>query len=169
MNYSSSLVLAKHEKIAKQLVFVWDGSRPTEVEAAWRLVDRSTGKAVAEGSRRVALEPFEIRFEPVELAPPPAKKGARADYRLEVAFAGDRVAPDDRTDSFDLSVYPEPLRGTRAPDPIGKVALFDPRGESGPVLDGCASRFCGTCNKSLRHSPRPRQDLPCRLPFRCDN
>lgn len=128
---------AKGEPIAKQLVFVWDGSRPTEVEAAWRLVDRATGKAVAEGSRCVALEPFEIRFEPVELAPPPATAGARADYRLEVAFAGDRVAPDDRTDSFDLSVYSEPLRGTRAPDPIGKVALFDPRGESGPVLAAC--------------------------------
>ncbi|MBQ3809734.1 MAG: hypothetical protein II839_02825, partial [Kiritimatiellae bacterium] len=122
---------AEGEPIAKQLVFVWDGSRPTEVAASWRLVDSATGKAVATGSRRVALEPFEIRFEPIELAPP-AAKDRRTDYRLEVSFAGERVSPDDRTDSFDLSVYPP-----AAPAPIGEVALFDPRDESGAMLAAC--------------------------------
>ena len=49
---------AAGEKIEKQLVFVWDGSKPTSVKAAWRLVDPATGKAVAQGSRDVLLTPF---------------------------------------------------------------------------------------------------------------
>ena len=123
---------ASGEKIEKQLVFVWDGSKPTSVKAAWRLVDPATGKAVAQGSRDVSLAPFEIRIEPISVEPP-AAAGKRADYRLEVSFEGERVSPDDRADSFDLSVHP----ATPAPAAAGEVVLFDPRGESRPVLDAC--------------------------------
>ena len=119
------------ENVEKTLVFVWDGSRPTAVDTGWRLVESATGKVVAKGMQRVKLNPFEIRFEPIAFALPDVK-GRRADYRLEVAFRGDNVAPDDRRDAFDLSVYP-----AAAPVLAGEVALFDPRGESAPVLAAC--------------------------------
>ena len=126
---------ASGETIEKQLVFVWDGSKPTEVTASWRLVDPATGKAVEDcygmGTAIETLQPFEIRFEPIKLQLP-AASDKRVDYRLEVSFEGPQVAPDDRTDSFDLSVYP-----AARPAAAGEVALFDPRGESRPVLDAC--------------------------------
>ena len=119
------------EKIEKTLVFVWDGSKPTSVDAGWRLVESATGKVVTKGMRRIELKPFEIRFEPISLVSPDAK-GARVDYRLETAFRGDQVAPDDRRDAFDISVYP-----ASAPAAAGEVVLFDPRGESAPMLAAC--------------------------------
>ena len=136
------------ERIEKSLVFVWDGSRPTSVKASWRLVAKKNGAVLAKGSRDVALQPFEIRIEPIDI---PAGtidyrtawddgaiwKPDRIDCRLEVAFEGPQVAPDDRTDSFDIELVPGRLLGTAAPKPLGSVAIFDPRGESAPVLTIC--------------------------------
>ena len=136
------------ERIEKSLVFVWDGSKPTEVTASWRLVAKKNGAVLAKGPRDVALQPFEIRVEPIDI---PAGtidyrtawddgaiwKPDRIDCRLEVSFDGPQVAPDDRTDSFDIEIVPGRLLGTAAPKPLGSVAIFAPRGESAPVLTVC--------------------------------
>ena len=118
------------ETVEKSLVFVWDGSKPTDLKAGWRLVDPATGNVLAKGMRDVELKPFEIRVEPFSFEVP--RPSRRADYRLEVAFKGPQVSPDDRFDSFDISVYPAAEQSK-----IGEVALFDPRGESAPVLAAC--------------------------------
>lgn len=112
------------EKIAKNLVFCWDGVTPVTATAAWRLVDAS-GAAVSSGSVSAELKPGDILWSPIELtAPEVASFGA---YRLEVAFDAPGIDDTVKSDVFPLEVYAPQLMGELS---LGErsVGFVDPEG-----------------------------------------
>jgi len=113
------------ERVEKQLVMVWDGLGKKNVEVRWRLMEqRAEGKSVLalEGTVRADVLQGEVVKVKFSFDAPDVRK--RTDYRLVADFGG------EASDEMELEVFPR-----RAATAAGEtVALFDPSGESEPVL-----------------------------------
>ena len=119
------------DTIAKTLVFVWDGVGRKSVKANWKLVDAKGGKVIAQGSENATLSQGDIVKKAISVKAPSVK--ARTPYRFEVSFDAPGIDPSVKSDSFDIEVHPAKVPSVAAN--CGKVALFDPEGDTAKVLD----------------------------------
>ena len=129
------------EKVAKQLVFIWDGIGEKEFSARWRAVT-ADGRAISGGEARTRVSQGERKFLPLSFRAP--ETGKVKSLSLEVAFSGDGVEPI--FDRMDIEIYPakaKPLNMRKYP-PFS-VALLDPEGKSASMLKtfGIAFRMIG--------------------------
>lgn len=113
------------EKVEKCFAMAWDGFGDYPVTLKWRCVDAS-GKVIATGGEQVTLKQSEIRFVPFSFTAPSV--AARASYRIEAAFAGKDMPASSAKDVFAIEVHPQGAKAS------GRVALWDPNGESAKVL-----------------------------------
>ena len=122
------------EKIAKNLVFCWDGPTDLRATAAWRFVG-ADGKPITSGTVEHVLKPGEILLEPIEVTAPAAKDVASC--RLEVSFDAPGIDDSVRTDCFPLEVYPkfEPLAAKTFRDAV--VGFCDPDGATKAWMTAC--------------------------------
>lgn len=118
------------ETVEKCLVYCWDGFGDKPVSAKWELKEKATGKVVTSGQQSVTLKQSDTLKEPFSFVAPSVAK--RTDYTLSVEFDAPGFDPTAKTDSFDLEVYPTTPVTVAAP--AGKIALFDPRGETEAAL-----------------------------------
>lgn len=121
------------EPIKKQAVLIWDGFGEKRIWVEWSL-ERPSGvrESVRSGRFAVALKQGERKFVPFSFAAP--RVGRKEGYVLKLSFVDEGALAD--FDSLPLEVYPDrshPMYQVAAPQ--AKVALFDPRGESAPVLE----------------------------------
>jgi len=116
-------------KIAKNLVFCWDGFGEKTVTATWKFVEKDGGKVLTSGQKAVTLKQGDIRLEPVEVTAPDVK--TRTAYRFEIAFDAPGIDASVKTDAFDVEAYPAETPKLAAEG----VALYDPEGDTAPVLD----------------------------------
>jgi beta-galactosidase len=121
------------ETVKKRIAVVWDGAKPTKVEADWAL--KHGEKILSSGTATLGLPAGEIRFAPITFALPQVE--ARTELSLELTARHDgRILETDR---FPLEVFPRP-----APVAVkARLALYDPSGKSGGGL------------KNLGLDPRP--------------
>lgn len=118
------------EKVEKCLVYCWDGYGDKAVSAKWELKEKATGKVVTAGQQSVTLKQSDTLKEPFSFVAPSVAK--RTDYTLSVVFDAPGLDPTAKTDAFDLEVYPgAPVAVIQ---PAGRVALFDPQGDTAKVL-----------------------------------
>lgn len=115
------------EKVEKCFALAWDGFGDYPVALAWRCVDAS-GRVVARGTDKVTLKQAEIRFVPFSFTAPDV--AAKTAYRIEATFAAKDVPAASAKDVFEIEVAPAGAKAT------GRVALWDPTGESEKVLRG---------------------------------
>ena len=118
------------ETVEKCLVYCWDGFGDKKVSAKWTLKEKATGKVVTSGQQSVTLRQSDTLKEPFSFVAPSVAR--RTDYTLGVEFDAPGFDPTARTDSFDLEVYP--VTPVAVAQPAGRIALFDPKGDTAKVL-----------------------------------
>jgi len=112
------------EAVEKQLIVINNSRETVQCQCEWsfglpQAVAASKEVTVATGEQ----ERIPLRFElPAEL--PPGEYGLSA----TVTFSNG----EPQTDSFSIDVMPRP----QAPQAVAKMALFDPKGETGKLLNG---------------------------------
>jgi len=134
------------EKVEKQIIAVWDGGRPTEIFARWKValggreLPRSgyvaPQRVIAEDIVRITLPPGTIRKVPFSFRIPEDGFGSIGEGKITLTVRN-REAGQLARDGFDFQVFrrPESLKKTvKDLNPKTKVLLWDPKGESGPWL-----------------------------------
>jgi beta-galactosidase len=117
------------ESVEKQLIVINNSRRTVTCDCKWALdIPRPiTGErrlTVATGEQ----ERIPLRFElPADLAP------GKHEISATVNFTGDSSSGESQADSFTLHVLPSPA-SPPAPRAGGKIALFDPKGETRDLL-----------------------------------
>jgi beta-galactosidase len=112
------------ETVEKQLIIINNSRTTVGCECEWSLGLPQPGK----GSKKVSLptgeqERIPLRFDlPETLAP--------GNYNLDATIRFSNG--ETQKDSFAVNVLPSPS----APPAVGKIALFDPKGETGKLLTG---------------------------------
>jgi hypothetical protein len=117
------------ETIEKQLIVINNSRETVTCEGEWSF---SLPKATS-GKTRLSIKPGEQQRVPLRLAL--AKNLSPGPYRLDATF---RFSNGERqNDSFAVQV----LRRPQAPRMRGRIALFDPKGETAARLKQSAVRF----------------------------
>ena len=125
------------ETIEKCLVYCWDGFGDKTVLAKWTLTEKASKKVVASGRQQVTLKQSDVLKEPFSFVAPSVAR--RTDYTLSVEFDAPGFDPTAKRDSFDLEVYP--TAPVAVAQPSGRIALFDPKGDTAKVLTGLGVAF----------------------------
>lgn len=126
---SKDHVFSPGESFEKQVIVINNSRKPVKAAASWKLALPGS----IDGRTSIALEPGQQIRIPLRFQLPASL--ASGEYRLnaKVAFS----TGDIQEDAFALHVLarrPPPSTGAR-------IALFDPRGETGPGLDALGVRF----------------------------
>jgi len=117
------------ETVSKQLIIINDSREPVTCDCAWSL---GLPQPLV-GAKQVAVEIGEqarmpLRFElPAEVAPGPYELTATVKFSTG----------ESQQDSFAVNVMP----AARTLSNHSKIALFDPKGETGKLLDGMGASY----------------------------
>ena len=117
------------EKIAKQLVFIWDGVGEKTFRAQWRAT-ASGGAAVAGGDVEVRLSQGEQAQIPVSFTAP--RSASASSIAVEAVFSGEGT--ETVKDSMPLHVWPRRAAELPAECKKVRVALLDPKGTAAGIL-----------------------------------
>lgn len=113
------------ETVAKSVSLVWDGPGKTQIESEWA-VKSADGAVLASGKLATDLTTGDIKVLPFSFVAPTVS--ARTDFLIELKTRQD--GKDVESDSFPFTAFPR----TDALKLGAKIALYDPKGKSGPWL-----------------------------------
>ncbi len=110
------------ETVRKQLVIINNSREPVTADCRWSF---GLPRAVVD-SREVSVETGEQERIPLRFDLPASLSPGKYELGATVRFS----TGETQEDSFTVHVMPRP----RPPKPNGKIALFDPKGETGKLL-----------------------------------
>jgi beta-galactosidase len=116
------------EKVEKQIILINNSRETVAADCLWSF---SLPRAVT-GSRKISLKTGEQKRIPLDLDLPATLAAGAYRLNLTVRFSGG-VTQDD---SFVVHVLPK----VPPPEASGKIALFDPKGETGQLLKAMGIR-----------------------------
>jgi hypothetical protein len=126
---SKDHVFFSGESVEKQLIVINNSRETVTFESDWSL---GLPKAI-NGSRKLSMKTGEQERIPLRFALPETLAPGRYELSARIRFSNGET----QSDSFVIQVLPRPL----PPQMSGKVALFDPRGETGALLKKMDVRF----------------------------
>jgi hypothetical protein len=116
------------ETVEKQIIIVNNSREPVVCECDWSLGLPSP----VTGNKKVSLPPGDQERIPLRLDLPRKLSAGTYDLTARVCFAGRKT----QNDTFTVNILPGPAN----PSSNLKIALFDPKGETGKMLAGLGVR-----------------------------
>ena len=113
------------ETVAKSVSLVWDGPGKTTIKGEWA-VQSTNGMVLSSGKLTADMTTGDIKVLPFSFVAPTVS--TRTDFAIALKIHQDGKAVE--TDSFTFTAFPK----TDALKLDAKIALYDPKGKSGPWL-----------------------------------